>query len=296
MKTSMKKKALVSSVAMLSVASLALGTATYAWFTNNTHAEAQGINMATSQNSSLELSKLDHQWGTKINYYVEGTGVIPASSADGENWYTANAVLGNHYLAVDGSARKVETMNASSGTETNKTDVSYVLKDQINIRNAGSAVMDKVKLTMTADFTKSSTTYTNDEGETVTLDAVDYVRIAVVPSNINATESDGDFAKYVYASDNKAYSPVASVDTESSIVTGTAITPNVLTPKKEGDKTVYTLDILNGTTGLAADEAKYYNLYVWFEGQDEDCMDVTAGLTLPSITFTADVVGEKAAE
>ena len=40
MKTSSKRRVLISSVAMLLVAMLALGTATYAWFTVDTKATA----------------------------------------------------------------------------------------------------------------------------------------------------------------------------------------------------------------------------------------------------------------
>src|SRR5574344_906314 len=49
--SSFRKKALLSSTAMLLVAMLALGAATYAWFTNNPMASATGLTLkATSAN------------------------------------------------------------------------------------------------------------------------------------------------------------------------------------------------------------------------------------------------------
>ena len=55
MKTKSRKRLLISSVAMLLVAMLALGTATFAWFTQNTSATADGITVRTSKTSSLKM-------------------------------------------------------------------------------------------------------------------------------------------------------------------------------------------------------------------------------------------------
>ena len=59
MKTTSRKRLLISSVAMLLVAMLALGTATFAWFTQSTTATANGINVKTIKSSELVISKLD---------------------------------------------------------------------------------------------------------------------------------------------------------------------------------------------------------------------------------------------
>lgn len=47
MKTTSRKRLLISSVAMLLVAMLALGTATFAWFTQNTSATANEFSAKT---------------------------------------------------------------------------------------------------------------------------------------------------------------------------------------------------------------------------------------------------------
>lgn len=63
MKKSMKKKALVSSVAMLSVATLALGSATYAWFTSNPNASASGLQLKTTASTGLVIkTDTDDVW------------------------------------------------------------------------------------------------------------------------------------------------------------------------------------------------------------------------------------------
>jgi hypothetical protein len=296
MKTSMKKKALVSSVAMLSVATLALGTATYAWFTNNTHATASGISLATSQNSSLQLSKLDHEWKTEVLYDTEGT-VKPASSINGVNWYTATAADGLAYTDDQKSAASIET-GISSTTKT-----GYVFADQINVKNSGSASLENVKLTMTVEFDQtSSLTWEKADGSTGTSNNADYIRVAVVPvtyadgsteagtKNTMGTIADGDFVKYIYASSTQTWKPVSSVS-GGKITEGSDVTPIALT--KSDDGKTWSADIFSGKT-LAANEVKWYNLYVWFEGQDTDCFDITAGLTLPSVSFDASVVEKTA--
>ena len=36
---------------------------------------------------------------------------------------------------------------------------------------------------------------------------------------------------------------------------------------------------------LADSTAEYFNLYVWFEGQDADCFDTNAGVPIGNITI-----------
>ena len=57
MKTKSRKRLLISSVAMLLVAMLALGTATFAWFTQNTSATANEFSAKTVKASELKTFK-----------------------------------------------------------------------------------------------------------------------------------------------------------------------------------------------------------------------------------------------
>ena len=69
-----KKRALISSVAMLLVAIIALGTATFAWFTSNTTARATGINVRTQKVSELEISSK-----LKPNYAFVSVAALPVT-------------------------------------------------------------------------------------------------------------------------------------------------------------------------------------------------------------------------
>lgn len=55
MKTKSRKRLLISSVAMLLVAMLALGTATFAWFTQNTSATANEFSAKLLRHQNLNF-------------------------------------------------------------------------------------------------------------------------------------------------------------------------------------------------------------------------------------------------
>ena len=49
----------------------------------------------------------------------------------------------------------------------------------------------------------------------------------------------------------------------------------------QSPKTTYTINVGD----LTKDQVKYFNLYVWFEGQDVDCYDANAGAEVSDIEF-----------
>ena len=102
MKTTSRKRLLISSVAMLLVAMLALGTATFAWFTTDTTTQATGISVQTSKKSLLLVSSRTSPWTDNLNYNFgtdEAPNLLqPASSYDGENWYKAQAATNPDFV------------------------------------------------------------------------------------------------------------------------------------------------------------------------------------------------------
>lgn len=251
MKTTSRKRLLISSVAMLLVAMLALGTATFAWFTQNTQATADQLSVKTIKASELQLSKTTGEWGDQIHYDYVGKVLKPASSVDGTNWFTAIAANKGSYEAAD----------------TDATDISsnldgYVFKEQLNVRNNGKAAVEKVKI----KFKLRETEAANGK----------YVRLALVPADkrgADAAVTPADFKAGVFAS---------AADTADALKDA-AKTTETVTAKSgaEGEVEVGTL-----TAKGEAGSAKYYNLYVWFEGQDEDCKDINGGNEIPEVTFT----------
>lgn len=254
MKTTSRKRLLVSSVAMLLVAMLALGTATYAWFTQNTTATADKLSVQTVQASELKLSDDTNDWTDQLHYNTIDKYLKPASSADGKNWYTAFAAAKDGYAAT-----------ATPTTALSNLD-GYVFKNQLNVANMGGAAVKDV----TINFTLS---------ETPAKPGKNYLRLALVEVDKKGTDATitGNFKAGVYGvgSDTaEAFTPDAE---------GTAVVTETVTAKA-GTDVKFPVGLL-GAAGSGTD-AKYYNLYVWFEGQDEDCLDYNAGNKMPQITFS----------
>lgn len=241
MKTTSRKRLLVSSVAMLLVAMLALGTATYAWFTSNTTATASGINVKTIKSSELQISKSDKAWGTQIDYGVANKTFIPASTANGTAWFTANAEDRTSF-------EKPVDEQFSSITD----GANYYFAEQLNVRNAGQADVENVTISISG--------INND-----------YIRVAVVEANDSGLGT-GDFTTSVYDNAGAAYDAASAADSTTEITPSTNYTINVGT--------------LAGGETADAGEAKYYNIYVWFEGQDQQCVDSNAGQIVENIEFT----------
>ncbi|MCH5202064.1 MAG: hypothetical protein J1F17_02550 [Oscillospiraceae bacterium] len=261
-----RKRALVSSVAMLLVAIIALGTATFAWFTKSSSATAEGINVSTVKASDLKIANSQSGWVDSFSYAF--TDILkPASSANGTAWFTAEAAAKNAHTASAANATdissdvtdwSVKTVNGTgTATDTNKN--GYIFKEQLNIQNAGEATIKNVKIKFSLNEAAVNT-------------GKKYLRVAVVPVDTKGG-TPTTFANCVYA---------AGADTADAF-TSTAKATTTVTAKSGADATVAVGD-------LDEDAERYYNIYAWFEGQDEDCYDLNAGNSISGLTFS--VVGE----
>lgn len=273
MKKSSRKRLLVSSVAMLLVAMIALGTATFAWFTTNTTATADGIVVRTAKLSSLEISKVstDSGWMSQINY-ARNAYMYPVSTADGRNFFKTTANAKNNY----GKDAKAEITKVGTITSVDDylgdspaTEKQYLFKDRLRIRNSGEGKIEDVKIILNNIVS-------------------DYVKIAVVPADSGATNyavpKDVDEATFnplegnVYAIDNEVYNGYTSVAGETQeIIPSTGIGAPTTANKKLEIK----LPDLNGVkvddNGNTEYDVQDYIILIWFEGQDEDCYTDHAG-------------------
>lgn len=260
MKTNSRKRLLVSSVAMLLVAMIALGTATFAWFTQNTETKADKISATTSKVSSLVLSDYTRtNWKSHLEYNFSNDGMYPVSSANGATWYGGNA--------SDGATGALNANTLADVTPENLATVrhaatDYLFADELNIKNSGAVDVKNVKITFNVLSTAS-----------------DYVRVAVVPIKAGVTadgvfNNDTIYAKAKEEGKDPTYDPIAGFTTaEGGAKTptyGAAITPT----------NTFTVSVPN----LAKGQAAYYKVLVWFEGQDVDCIDANSGQSL-DLTF-----------
>ena len=143
MKAKTRRRLLISSIAMLLVAMLALGTATFAWFTSSTTATANGINVKTIKASELQISSATGGWGTTVDYGVSNKILMPTSTVNGTNWFKADAALKSNFAAKGSSIAAVTSEDANK----------YYFVNQLNVRNNGSADVDSVEITFTVPGT-----------------------------------------------------------------------------------------------------------------------------------------------
>ncbi len=269
MKTTGKRRMLISSVAMLLVAMLALGTATFAWFTTDTTTQATGIAVQTSKKSLLLVSSRTSDWTDNLNYNF-GTDAAkkllqPASSYDGINWYKAQANNGLSGVATNGE--KITGV----GTATAEGNVFC---NMLNVKNTGAEPAKNVTITTTI-------------GETAVTSGKNYLRVALVPSNCTTDTARGgatvksatDFRGNIYSASVDGANPVEYVGASTTATSG-AIKPATTAVATKGNSISLNVGTLN------QNQAKYYMLIVWFEGQDEDCQDSYAGNVMPNLTFT----------
>lgn len=277
-----RKRLLISSVAMLLVAMLALGTATFAWFTQSTSVTAKGINVRTSKTSSLQIANDDGQYGNGFTYAGFESIMIPSSSFNGSDWYYTSAEDKEGFAAA--SDATITAVASTSGT----LDQKYVYTEQLNIKNVA----------------ESGGMAVNDIEITIENISNNYIRIALVPVNekgVNvAIPTTTDFKNYIIADNSNNSAITGKLDEYYPIsATGTQQTTTTIKPKQATSSGKYVIDKnkYSELTSLAADTALHYNLYVWFEGQDIDCYDNNAGTGITAtdgIKFT--VTGTPASE
>ncbi len=145
-----RKSSLISSVALLLVAIVALSGATFAWFTANTTATATGISIKSGSASGLLVSANGTDWDSNVELATNTAVLEPGSTSNFTTWYTAKAAKASEYKVDD----KGFTADGIEGTNYKKYDLYAKTADG-----------------KTMDLTITATTLTDNS---------DYARIAIL--------------------------------------------------------------------------------------------------------------------
>lgn len=255
MKTTSRKRLLISSVAMLLVAVLALGTATFAWFTTSTNPYADNFSAKTTKQSTLLLSDSSRTgWTSHLDYNV-GNKIMYPASGNGTSW-----VKGTASNSLTGVIDKNTLQAVAPSPAQGVIPSDYLFAQELNLKNNGTADIKDVSI----DF------YLNTSDNK---DAAEYARVALVPIDGTKVTADDYVAlgNNVYSTTTKTYNPIIKTDGTE----GTQIST----------KTTFHVDVTTGDEVMKPDEVRYYKLYVWFEGQDENCVDALSGQKIPGLKF-----------
>ena len=256
---------------MLLVAMLALGTATFAWFTASTDPWADGINVRATKVSTLKVSDHTKSWQTHVDYSIGAAGALkkmfPASSCDGTNWFT-----GNTDNASTGAIKLTTLESIPANDSGSKKRSDYLFDEEFNIKNDGAHPVTGI--TVTIENLPTSTPYAAMALVSVGDAADDDVKtedgtFGVIPDAYNAATPVYTTYGGVHQGASEDYHPINAAGTAQADTTITSSAATVI-----------------HVPDLDAGEMAYYKLYVWFEGQDAQCINANSGQEIPNLSLT----------
>ena len=265
MKTS-RKKMLLSSIAMLLVALVALGSATYAWFTLNKTVSADNMQVQVAAAKGLQITGDNGaNWGKTYSYAARTNKLSPASldTSNGVGTKTVYApaidVDGKWSAAAAGATATFSEQDtikpATSGEGVSATD-DYMTAYEFGVKSS-SGTLSNVTHTITITTTGKCTKY---------------ARVALVDQGADTTPTYGSSGSTVTATYGNQTSPTAFAT--AAAATAKTTTAQTLTSFTSGSAKQIT------TTLEATETAHYYTLLVWFEGEDADCTTAQADGTI----------------
>lgn len=149
-----------------------------------------------------------------------------------------------------------------------------VFCNMLNVKNTGAE-------------TATNVTITANISETAVTSGKNYLRVALVPSDCTADTGRGTAT--VASAQNLEITFTVLVLTLLSLLNmlvQAQQTEKVQSKQLLPDVSTQGSSISVNAGDLNQNDAKYYMLIVWFEGQDVDCQDAYAGNDMPNITFT----------
>lgn len=263
--TKFRKRALLSSVAMLLVALVALGSATFAWFAANPNAKASGLQMKTTAADGLVVrTDTDYLWSHDADLYKDQATAFDLQPASQSQTATSASTFkqviaedSDDYAAKKGATvgganiGGPSTVATSSAASTIATGDVYAEKIYFRLSDGAASTQKKVYLTGVTIRKNQDATMENGIRVSIANKAGTLLYTGALSTNgANKTLKDSlttvDSTNGIAASDLVEFNPALATSVASDIeVTGlTALTSN------------------------AADLNNYVTVYVWLDGQD----------------------------
>lgn len=257
MKKSSRRRLLLSSVVMLLVAVFALGTATYAWFTNTTTAKADNAKVTVAAPSGLVIAA------------VEAGGTAPAASAY-KSTINISSIASKSLTPVSGNVidtgvtfyeAKVDADKKVTGITA--ADAANYIAIDIYAKLSASNKVDGVETAKSVNLTSIASTG-NTQGQVVRCAYYGY-----------ASETASKLAYVNFGTAARSVNPVKATAAASA---GIITDDNFVIPSTFTEYVNSALEAsVNFATATATGSAKYgtatkiATIYLWVEGQDELC-------------------------
>lgn len=263
------KKQLMAAIAMVLVATIALGSSTYAWFASNNKVSATGMQVQATAEGGIEIAYVTS--GTPGTYatsatagmssaqvlYPTSTVATATSDAISSAWYHASAALASAQTALDGTY-SVLSLDADGKDTNNKY---YFLKKTFNVRSVSDTKVATNLKVAGIQVTGNSQALSKS------------LRVAVVNGTSVA----------IYA---PVYTQTAS-ETSVTYSVATGVTAGVATMGTDNVTALYATEesaVIAATVPAATGDD--INIYVWYEGEDTNHFSNNLATTLDSISLT----------
>lgn len=222
MSTKALKTQLLAAVAMVLVASVALGSSTYAWFATNTSVKADGMNItAKTEGANLEVSftKDSFAAGTVAVTTTETAALLPTHYVTNDDKGTSGKYKDNNVLSAGEWAHAFSSKYdevSSDSTYANATEVDAVgtLADEASKTNYALVVPVYLRLneqsTSKIEDIKATATITHTDGNTEGKGMETAGRVAFITQNGAGSRTILDSKGY--KNGETTDSPVASIE------------------------------------------------------------------------------------
>lgn len=236
-----RKRALISSVAMLLVAMIALGTATFAWFTSNPNATASGLTLKATASKGLVIQTASH---AKVNADFWGhTDYLNCNATeDGSKTDAIELTPASFDLSTEGKLGDCFTVEAAAdNAAAAKADAEVgdgtagVYQEEIACKLTGAADESDTSDLKITGLTVTTTTATQAVGIRV---AVEY-NGKLVGVYAAKTERTNDYLK---GTTGQAFSTFTTTETTYPLYSGTTTIGQVGTTGTDKVKVTVFLD------------------------------------------------------
>lgn len=263
MDTKALKKQMGAAIAMVLVAAVALGSATFAWFVNNTKVTAESVNVTAKSANTLLISHDGTAWGTTATFAsAESKTFVPVSSTSQLSFFkdktwTTEATTGEYNASAFQAATEGTDYYKDSFKVKASQDCGLYLDTDTKFTTTGDAdVLKSMRLALKI-------------GDSVFFYQVDADAIAGDGNSYNTTlkSLNADGVTTAISAENAAAAIAAANMAESKVP---SLAASLVTAPADST-TLVDKDDNKKLCDLAANQVKNIDVYVWMEGCDFDC-------------------------
>ena len=293
METKALKKQLGAAIAMVLVAAIALGAATFAWFVNNNAVTAEGVNVTTSSAvPNLYITDAGKTTDTMAPAGTNKSKLLPVSTSNGteffdtKHWVSADATSQNASKHQYANEYKAAEATADAGVYDEYTFTLGVQNGSMNVYFDSTA--GTTNLTPNANMGTAgrfAIKFGDGEWKLFKIDGT-ATKKGYYTDKVAENATSGDYAVGAEGSDpNRVIKAAPITYSEIGSFAG-AINDKGQASANQGATALATI---SGETTVT--------VRVWYEGCDPDCVSENAGAqgTSPAITGNLGFVGVAAA-